>query len=119
MAEALNEQGQQDEALRYLNMVHAHPRTGLSPILSATKEQLRELILKERRVELAFENKRWLDLVRSGTAEEVMKAYGNRVKSNPQAYYFPKGIGPAASAYTNIRILFPLPASESALNPYF
>jgi hypothetical protein len=48
-----------------------------------------------------------------------MKAFGSRVKANPQAYYFPAGIAPAPASYTNIRLLFPIPASEVALNPYF
>jgi len=119
IAEALNEQNKTVDALTYLNMVHAHPRTGLTPLAIATQAGLRDAILNERRVELAFENKRWLDLVRTGKADETMKAYGIRVKANPQAYYFPAGISPSASSYTNIRLLFPIPASEVALNPYF
>ena len=70
-------------------------------------------------VELAFENKRWLDLVRSGKAEEVMKAYGERVKANPQAYYFPEGYSVSPSSYTNIPLLYALPAADAALSPYF
>lgn len=64
---------------------------GLSDCTASGQGAIREAILKERRVELAFENKRWLDLVRSGNAESMMKAYGARVKANPQAYYFPQG----------------------------
>lgn len=120
IAEALNEQtGKQAEAITYLNMVHAHSRTGLSPISLTGQTEIRDAIIKERRVELAFENKRWLDLVRTNTAETVMKAYGARVKANPQAYYFPEGITVSPSAYTKIDLLFPLPSSEAALSPYF
>lgn len=120
IAEALNEQpGKQDEALTYLNMVHAHPRTGLSPISVSGQAAVRDAIMNERRVELAFENKRWLDLVRTNTAEGVMTAYGTRVKANPQAYYFSVGITVSPSAYTKIDLLFPLPSSEAALSPYF
>lgn len=120
IAEALNEQsGKQDEALAYLNMVHAHPRTGLSPITLSGQDAIREAIIQERRVELAFENKRWLDLVRTNTAESVMKAYGERVKANPQAYYFPEGITVSPSAFINIELLFPIPSDQAALSPYF
>ena len=92
----------------------------LLPVSSAsTQSDVREAIIKERRVELAFENKRWLDLVRTGSAEQVMKSYGERVKANPSAYYFPEGFSVAPTAFTDIRILFPLPASEAALSPYF
>ncbi|MEL7588607.1 MAG: RagB/SusD family nutrient uptake outer membrane protein [Prolixibacteraceae bacterium] len=116
IAEALNEQNKTTEALPYLNQVRN--RAGL-PTFTGTQVQVRNAIIKERRIELAFENKRWLDLVRLGIADNVMKAHGVRVKSNPQNYYFPQGIGPSPSAYTDIRLLFPIPASEVALNPYF
>ena len=117
LAEALNEQGKTDEALPYLNKVRN--RAGLDDSQATSLDAVREAILQERRVELAFENKRWLDLVRSGNAETVMKAYGERVKANPSAYYFPVGYSVTPNAYTDIRLLFPLPASEAALSPYF
>ncbi|WP_419788706.1 RagB/SusD family nutrient uptake outer membrane protein [Mucilaginibacter sp. SP1R1] len=44
--------------------------------------------MNERRFEFAFENKRWLDLVRTGQAVQITTAYGARIKANPQAYYF-------------------------------
>lgn len=117
IAEALNEQGKFDEALLYLNRVRT--RASLPESLASGQANIREAIMNERRVELAFENKRWLDLVRSGKAVEIMQAYGSRVKANPQAYYFPAGINPSPASYTNINLLFPIPASEVALNPYF
>jgi hypothetical protein len=75
--------------------------------------------MNERRVELAFENKRWLDLVRTGTAVSVITAYGQRVKANPAAYYYPAGFAPVPAAFSDIQLIFPLPASEALLNPYF
>ena len=117
LAEALNEQNKTDEALDYLNRVRN--RAGLSNTTASNQSDIREAILQERRVELAFENKRWLDLVRSGQAESVMKAYGERVKANPQAYYFPSGYSVSDNSYLDIRLLFPLPDSEAALSPYF
>lgn len=114
LAEALNEQGKVAEANRYLNMVRT--RAGLQP---STATDLRDAIFRERRVELAFENKRWFDLVRSGKAVEVITAYGNRVKANPQAYYYPEGAVPPNNAFTNIDLVYGLPAEESALSPYF
>lgn len=117
LAEASNEQNKTFEALNYLNQVRR--RAGLADCWATGQGEIREAILKERRVELAFENKRWLDLVRSGNAEIIMKAYGERVKANPQAYYFPKGYTVSPSAYNNIPLLYALPASEAALSPYF
>lgn len=117
LAETLNEQGKTPEAILLLDQVRS--RAGLVGSTASGQPDVREAIMNERRLELAFENKRWLDLVRTGKATEVMKAYGTRVKANPQAYYFPAGIAPSPSSYTNINLLFPIPASEVALNPYF
>jgi hypothetical protein len=116
-AEAVNEQGRPGEAEPYLNEVRN--RAGLGSITGLDQTEMRQAIMDERRVELAFENKRWLDLVRTGTAQEVMSAFGARVKANPQDYYFPDGFGPPAAAFATIYTLFPLPASEAILNPNF
>jgi hypothetical protein len=117
IAEALNEQNKTSDALPYINQVRA--RAGLPAVAGGSQVNVRNAIIHERQVELAFENKRWLDLVHFGIADQVMKAYGAKVKSNPKAYYFPAGFGPAPGSYTDIRILFPIPASEVALNPNF
>lgn len=117
MAEALNEQGKTGEAATYLNRVRN--RAGLANTTANSQSDLRTAIMNERRVELAFENKRWLDLIHYGVVEQVMKAYGDRVKSSPQDYYFPAGYSVAPQSYTDIRVLFPLPASEAALTTYF
>lgn len=114
LAEALNEQNQTTDALIYLNQVRT--RAGLGNSTAVSQSEVRDAIQKERRVELAFENKRWLDLVRTNMADQVMKAYGERVKANPQAYYFPEGVTVAPAAYSNISLSFPIPASEVALN---
>lgn len=115
LAEALDEQGKSAEALPLLNEVRG--RAGLADITSTAG--LRDVIFNERRVEFAFENKRWLDLVRTGRAVEVMTAFGARVKANPQDYYFPAGQAPVPSAFTTIDLTFPLPAAEALLTPNF
>ncbi len=111
LAEALNEQGK-DGSL-YLNQVRK--RAGLAD----ASGDMRMAIAKERRVELAFENKRWFDLVRTGKAVEVITAYGNRIKSNPLDYYYPAGAVPRSNAFTNIDLVYALPADEAALSPHF
>ena len=116
-AEALTEAGDLGMAETYLNQVRS--RAGLDPINGLDQNQLKDAIIKERRFELAFENKRWLDLVRTERAVEVMTNYGQKVKSNPENYYYPEGIAPPPSAYSEIKLLFPKPASESLLNPNF
>jgi len=116
-AEVLNEAGKTTDAAKFLNQVRT--RAGLADTKASSQADLRNAIIAERRVELAFENKRWLDLVRTGTAQSVMSAYGARVKTNPTAYYFPTGVTPPPAAYQTITTTFPLPASESLLSPYF
>ena len=117
MAESLNEQGKSGEAATYLNQVRA--RAGLAATKASSQADMREAIFKERRVELAFENKRWFDLTRTGRVKEIIGAYGARVKANPSAYYFPKGAIPPPNAFTVLDDYYGLPAVESALTPYF
>jgi hypothetical protein len=91
----------------------------LGSISATTQAVVREAIAKERRIELAFENKRWLDLVRTGKAVEVISAYGEKVLSDPGKYYFPKSYAPPAMSYKEIKLVWPLPADESLYSPYF
>jgi starch-binding outer membrane protein, SusD/RagB family len=74
LAEAMNENGKTTEALSYLNQVRS--RAGLSGYLNLTKDEAREKIYLERRLELSFEGVRWFDLVRTGRALSVMQQYG-------------------------------------------
>lgn len=106
LAEALNEQGK--SPLTPLNTVRA--RAGLPSITTTDPVALRTIILHERRVELAFENHRWHDLVRSGTAVAVMNAFGAKLKQ--QVTY----LTPDSYNVTNTRLLFPLPQSEVEIN---
>ena len=112
LAESLEEQSKAGAA-DYLKEVR--DRAGLG----AYSGDLGEAIFRERRVELAFENKRWFDLVRTGRAIDVITAYGNRIKANPIDYYYPVGAEPRGNAFTNITERYALPASESSLNPNF
>lgn len=118
LAEAINEQGgRMNEAVNFLNQVRN--RAGLDNYEPNSQTDLREAIWQERRVELAFENKRWNDLVRTGRAVEVMNAFGQRVKENPKAYYFPPGSGPTAASFnvTENKTIYPIPFNEINLNP--
>ncbi|MCE7039302.1 RagB/SusD family nutrient uptake outer membrane protein [Dyadobacter sp. CY312] len=117
LAESLNELGKPGEAATYLNQVRS--RAGLAATKAASQAEMREAIFKERRVELAFENKRWFDLTRTGRVKEIISAYGERVKANPAAYYFPKGHAAPSNAFTNLDDYYGLPADESALTPHF
>ena len=58
-AEAINESSGPDEAYRYVNEVRA--RGGMPPYSGMSKEELRERIRNERRIELSFEDHRFFD----------------------------------------------------------
>ncbi|WP_247235596.1 RagB/SusD family nutrient uptake outer membrane protein [Telluribacter sp. SYSU D00476] len=75
LAEAL---GESDAAYGYINQVRA--RAKLAPISASTPGTFEEKLLRERRVELAFENQRWADLLRFGKAREVMQAQGKNTR---------------------------------------
>jgi len=117
MAESLNEQAKTGEAATYLNQVRT--RAGLAATTASSQADMREAIFKERRVELAFENKRWFDLTRTGRVKEIIGAYGAKVKANPAAYYFPAGAVPPPNAFTVLDDYYGLPAVEAALTPNF
>lgn len=117
LAEALNEQNKPGDADDYLNMVRN--RAGLPNTTASSQTDLREAIFKERRVELAFENKRWFDIVRTNRIQEIIVPYGARIKANPKDYYFPDGAVPPSNAFTILDPYYGLPADESALSPFF
>lgn len=79
LAEAL---GESPEAYGYINQVRT--RAKLKPIDAATPGTFADKLLHERRVELAFENHRWADLLRFGKAQEALKAQG---KNNIRPLY--------------------------------
>lgn len=106
LAEAQNEQGK--SPLTALNTVRA--RAGLAALTLSDQAGLRAAILHERRVELAFENKRWTDLLRSGNAVSVMNAFGTQLKT--QINY----ISPDSYIVNNNKLLFPIPQAEVGLN---
>ncbi|SKB64885.1 Starch-binding associating with outer membrane [Parapedobacter luteus] len=111
LAEVQNEQGKIAEALVHLNKVRNRAMPDATPLATGSKEVLRELILHERRVELAFENKRWFDLIRADKAVEVMNAYGEAMKQQ-HSYLLP-----ASYQVDERKLLYPLPFAEVGVNP--
>ena len=104
LAECLVQEGKSADALPFINQVRV--RAGLPNATAATIET----VLNERRHELAFENQRFTDLVRTGKAIAVMTAYGIRMKS---MYTFL----PARSFnITEDRLIYPIPYRETQIN---
>ena len=117
LAESLNEQNKSTDALLYLNQIRN--RANLSDGTTVSQSELRDAILHERRIELAFENKRWHDLVRNGLAVNIMNSFGAKVKADPQKYYYPSGNTPPSSSFevTEHKLIYPIPITEIAINP--
>lgn len=75
-AEAYNEENNPAKALEFLNIVRARARGSnnfiLPDVTTIDKDEIRESIYHERRVELAMEQNRWFDLARWGRLGDVM-----------------------------------------------
>ena len=84
-AEALNENNKTTEAIGYLNQVRK--RANVTEYTSMTKDDTREKIYLERRLELYMEGHRWFDLLRTSRALSVMEAYG--MKSHMTVFPIP------------------------------
>nr|WP_295923447.1 RagB/SusD family nutrient uptake outer membrane protein [uncultured Dyadobacter sp.] len=96
-AEALNESaGPATEAFTAINRVRK--RAGLGALAGLSKDQLRDAIYLERRLELMFEFQRWFDLVRTKRMITALHAAG---KTNAAEKHY----------------LHPIPQREMDLNP--
>ena len=108
MAEACNELGDSDGAVNYLEMVRSRarncsddPANTLAKIEFSSKEQMRQAIWDERRVELAMEYQRFWDLARQhkdGTLNSE-----SRVGDVMQNYYKTYGPDGQPDGYVNVR----------------
>lgn len=79
-AEAANEMGNTATATINLNKVRT--RASLAGTTATTQVALRNAIWHERRVELALEGDRFVDLVRTGQAATVLASYGFKAGKN-------------------------------------
>ena len=110
-AEASNEIGYvadiNSNAFKFLNEVRTRAGlNNLTPTELPDKETFRNAIIKERRVEFAFEGLRWCDLIRWGIAVSTMNAHFANTDEGSGQYK----VGP-------YRILLPIPFAEmSAYN---
>lgn len=104
-AEAYAALGQVSQAATLVNKVRE--RVGLAPISNAlSQEEMKKAVLKERRLELAFEGHRWFDLLRNDMVFEVMNTLSSRDEKRKFTYPFDEKT-----------ILFPIPQTEIENNP--
>ncbi len=98
-AEALNNLSRTSEAEAPLNKVRE--RAGLTGVSGKSQAEMKEIILHERRMELAFEGQRWFDLI--------------RVDGGQYGLDFLHSIGKLNA--TTKHLLFPIPLKETESNP--
>ena len=111
-AEVLNEMEGPGSALPYINKTRQ--RAGLTALTTAdvaNKHRMRMAIEKERRLELAFENHRWFDLIRTDRVVEVMEEHWNT-----ETYYADIIAETGALVLTPQLILLPIPQKEIDIN---
>jgi hypothetical protein len=100
-AEALNQNGKQEEALQYLNLVRE--RVDLVGLSGLSMDELALALEQERRVEFFLEGHRWFDLVRTGKLLPVMNGYFQRNNLDFQV--------------EETNLIMPLPLREIDINP--
>ncbi len=107
LAEAINETGSGDP-YQYINPVRV--RAGLLPLAGLSQAAFRDAVFREQRVELAFENHRWYQLLRTGKAIEVMTQHGTQEKQRLTR------LSAASYNIAAYKLLFPIPDREKRLN---
>uniref|UniRef100_S0DG67 RagB/SusD family nutrient uptake outer membrane protein n=1 Tax=termite gut metagenome TaxID=433724 RepID=S0DG67_9ZZZZ len=125
-AEAINEAEGPANAYQYVNEVRA--RVGMPPYSGMSKEQLRERIRNERRIELCFEDHRFFDerrwkLFEGKTASgernlpyysQVYNIYGVQVTPDQSTVfnYVPADMHPSRAFNSPKNYYFPIPDAE-------
>ncbi len=108
-AEVLNELGRTAEAYSFINQVRT--RAGLPALAGLSQGAFRDAVFREERVELAFEDKRWFQLVRTGNAVAISSAHGTELKG-----YAVGRRDPGTYIVTANMLLYPIPVREITTN---
>ncbi len=141
-AEAANECGEYDEAIKYVNLIRQRagvPEYGTGTDSNeferipypATKEEIRNRIRRERAIELAFENQRYFDVRRWRVADMAVgdgwvyptyhlggeggDFYGLNVSQDPPTKFFQKVVFEKRT-FEKKHYFFPVPQSEININ---
>ena len=114
-AEATNEAGDQQAALKSLNMVRH--RAKIADRTSSDQNELREMIRLERRQELIGENQSKIDLMRWGTLVEEVKALPEKSAAAGEHSNLQTVAALQAEGISSKNLLFPIPEAEFSKNP--
>ncbi|GGH03525.1 membrane protein [Parapedobacter pyrenivorans] len=119
-AEAQNEANGPDGSV-YDAINQVRERVGLPAVESGlTQAQMRAVIHRERRVELASEDKRWYDIIRWKTAEDLLNGHMHAVsivRENGQwVYKYVNAGGGAKVFHPEKNYVYPIPQSARDAN---
>lgn len=103
-AEALNQTGQTAQAIPLINQIRT--RVNLPATAATSQTDVAAAVLNERRLELALEGWRWLDLLRAGS-QYTINLMSSQVDPNGK---------PLNYALTVQRLVWPVPQSERDLD---
>jgi len=110
MAESINEVDGPEGAYTYINEVRQ--RSDLDDLQSGlSQSQFRDSVFHEQRIELAFENHRWFQLLRTNRAMDAMLEHGD-VHRNIQPH-----LTEPAYIIEEYKFIYPIPQRELNLNP--
>nr|WP_255695684.1 RagB/SusD family nutrient uptake outer membrane protein [Rhodohalobacter sp. 614A] len=113
-----------------INKIRTREAVNMPPVTTTSVDELREIVRKERRVELAFEGLRFFDLLRWGIAAETLtgKFYGiqltidpdiistgfyNEFEINNEGLFFYR----SKAFIEGVNEKWPIPQSEIDINP--
>lgn len=106
-AEAHVDKGQLADAAAIVNTIRKRVKLpALTIAITSSQSSMADAVLKERRLELAFEGNRWFDLVRTGKVFEVLNTLNSRDEGR-----LPMDV------VTENTVLLPLPQSQIDINP--
>jgi starch-binding outer membrane protein, SusD/RagB family len=106
-AEAYAAQGNLASAADLVDQIRVRAKLAkLDASAKSSKDNMVNSVLKERRLELAFEGQRWFDLVRTGKIYEVMNSLNSRDSGRKKM-----------ATFTENSLLMPIPQTQIDSNP--
>ena len=122
-AEILAQDGGYATANQYVNQIRT--RAGIDPVLAYTSPtEALDAVYAERRLELAFEDKRWFDLLRMVTSYndpnkpmDILRTHVFVTDWDEMYSKYTSQPLPVASDFTNGKLLLPIPQYEINVNP--
>ena len=111
------------DAVTAINVVRTRAAVGMPAISNVTTDELRSLIINERRVELAFEDHRFWDIRRwrlhdtNNSNKAIEDIHGVVITKNEEGTFNYTAKLVSDRLWDNKMYLYPIPYNETKLNP--